>query len=58
MKAIENTFIWKLLEKIMRYLLIIAGALLIIIMGISVFMRYVMNSTLFGSEEILALLAI
>lgn len=58
MKPIEKTFIWKALEKVMRWLLIISGVLLVIVITISVFMRYVMNSTLFGSEEILALLAI
>lgn len=58
MKPIEKTLIWKIMEKLMRWLLIVCGVLLVIVITISVFMRYVMNSTLFGSEEILALLAI
>lgn len=55
---LEKTIIWKAVERIMTAILVVASALLVIIMGISVFMRYVLNSTLFGSEELLALLAI
>ena len=58
MKPIEKTFIWKLMEALMRWLLMISGVLLIVVITISVFMRYVLKSALFGSEEILALLAI
>ena len=58
MKPIEKTALWKFMERLMSIILVIACALLVIIIGIAVFMRYVMNSTLFGNEEILALLAI
>lgn len=58
MKPIEQTRIWKFMEKLMKWLLIICGALLVIVIAIAVFKRYIMKSTLFGSEEILALLAI
>ena len=58
MKPIEKTAIWKIVEKIMSWILVIFSALLVIVITLAVFMRYVMNSTLFGNEEILALLAI
>ena len=58
MKPIEQTFIWNFMEKLMRWILIVCGILLIIVIAAAVFMRYVMQSTLFGNEEILALLAI
>ena len=58
MKPIEQTRIWKFMEKMMKWILILCGAFLVIVIAIAVFMRYIMHSTLFGSEEILALLAI
>ena len=58
LKPIEDTFIWRLLEIIMRVILIVTSILLVIIIGISVYMRYVMDSVFFGSDELLALLAI
>lgn len=58
MKPIETTLIWRFMEKLMRWILILCSGLLVIVIGIAVFMRYVMNSVFFGSDEILALLAI
>jgi TRAP-type C4-dicarboxylate transport system permease small subunit len=57
-KPLEETFLWKALEKLMSFILIICGTLLVVVIGISVFMRYVMNSVFFGADEILIILAI
>lgn len=58
MKPIEDTLLWKVMERLMRIILIACSALLVIVIGVAVFMRYVMDSVFFGSDEILALLAI
>lgn len=58
MKPIEQTHIWRFMERLMSWILIICGVCLIAVIAIAVVMRYVMESTLFGSEEILAMAAI
>ena len=58
MKPIEQTHIWKFMERLMSWILIICGVCLILVIAVSVIMRYCLESTLFGYEEILALAAI
>lgn len=57
LKPIEDTLIWRGMEKLMRGVLVICSVLLVLVIGTAVFMRYIMDSVFFGSEEILALLA-
>lgn len=58
MKPIEETMIWKVLHKSMSAVLMLCSVLLVTVIGLSVFMRFVLGSNLYGSNEILALLAI
>ena len=57
-RPIEDTLLWKGIEKLLSFALISCGALLVVVIGVSVFMRYVMKSVFFGADEILTLLAI
>ncbi len=58
MKSIEKTFIWRLMDKLMSAILIASSGCLVIVIAIAVFMRYVMNSVFYGSEDLLVVLAI
>ena len=57
-KSIENFFLWRLLIRLEQYILVIcsSGAMLVIVL--SVIMRYILKSDLYGIEEIIVPLAL
>lgn len=57
MNSIENTFLWKMAITILRLILILTSASAVLFIVISVFMRYILRSSLFGVEEIILLAA-
>ncbi|WP_165445332.1 TRAP transporter small permease [Bacilliculturomica massiliensis] len=57
MKPIEEWFLWRVCEKLMRYILIFSSAVLIVVVGAAVFARYCMDGDFFGSDEIITLFA-
>jgi len=56
-KPIEEWLIWKLCEKAMKWILIIASVVLICVVGATVFIRYCLSGDFFGSDEIITLFA-
>lgn len=56
-KSIEEFFLWKLIEKLMKYILVVTSLILIIVVGATVFIRYVLGKDFFGSDEIITLFA-
>ncbi len=53
--AIEKTFLWQAFLKILKLLIFICGAVPLVIIFVSVFMRYVMHKDFFGYEDIVML---
>ncbi|MGE5679037.1 MAG: TRAP transporter small permease [Pseudomonadota bacterium] len=56
-KKLEDTFFWKALLDVERWILFITSALSVLIIVAGVFMRYVLNLDLFGMEEIMVIVA-
>lgn len=56
LKPIEETFLWKALDKILSTALVIGNASMIILIVSNVIARKCFNSTIFGADEILAML--
>ena len=57
MNNIENTLLWKMVITILRLILIFSSVSAVLFIVISVFMRYILRSSLFGVEEIILLAA-
>jgi len=55
---IENSMIWRGTTRVMRTVLIISGACLILLVGMSVFLRYVLHSTFVGTDDLIILFSI
>lgn len=58
LKPIEETFIWKFMDKLLSAFLVLGSAAMLFLIVGNVIMRYVFDSTLFGAEEILGFLII
>ncbi|GAB1475668.1 hypothetical protein MASR2M70_05000 [Bacillota bacterium] len=56
--SIEKTILWKGMANIMKIILIICGVCLIILVGMSVFLRYVLNTTFVGTDDLIVLFSI
>ncbi|MDI9493311.1 MAG: TRAP transporter small permease subunit [Bacillota bacterium] len=57
MKKIEEFFVWRLIIKLVRIILILCSASAILFIVISVLTRYVFKVSMFGVEEIILLIA-
>jgi TRAP-type C4-dicarboxylate transport system permease small subunit len=55
---IEKTVLWKGLASIMRIILIVCGVCLIILVGMSVFLRYILDTTFVGTDDLIVLFSI
>lgn len=53
--AIEKTFLWNAALKALRFLIFICGVIPLVLITISVFMRYVLHKDFFGYEDIVLL---
>lgn len=58
LKPIEETFIWKALEKLLSAFLILGSASMLILIVANVIARYIFDSAIFGAEEILGFLIV
>jgi TRAP-type C4-dicarboxylate transport system permease small subunit len=58
LKPIESWVIWKANVNIMEIILAVCSVLLFVLIGASVFVRYIVHASIFGVEEIIAFLAI
>jgi len=55
---IENSRIWRGVASFMRVALVICGACLIILVGMSVFLRYILHTSFVGTDDLIVLFAI
>ena len=58
MKPIEESVIWKVVDKVLSVFLVVGSMSMLILMVSNVIARYVFNSTIFGAEEILGFLIV
>lgn len=58
LKPIEETLIWKFMEKMLSFFLILGSAAMLILIVTNVIARYIFNSAIFGAEEILGFLIV
>lgn len=58
MSFIENSFIWRALLKCERFLMVLSGAAVVLVIVIKVIFRYVIKTDFAGSEEILIICAL
>lgn len=58
MDKIKNSFLWRVLDKIMSFILITSSIILTIMIGVCVFVRYILHSDIYGSDEIITLFAL
>ena len=57
MTKIEDTRIWNLVLKLERFVIVLTGWLVTVLIVLGVVLRYLLNADLFGIEEILIILA-
>lgn len=58
LKPIEETFVWKALEKLLSAFLVLGSASMLILIVANVIARYIFDSAIFGAEEILGFLIV
>lgn len=58
MKPIEETIVWKALEKLLSVFLVVGSSSMLILIVANVIMRYIFDSAIFGAEEILGFLIV
>ena len=58
MDKIKNSFLWRMLDRLMSFIMIASSIILTFTIGICVFVRYVLHSNIYGSDEIITLFAL
>lgn len=58
LKPIEETFIWRFMDRLLSIFLIVGSASMLILIVANVVMRYFFDSAIFGAEEILGFLIV
>ena len=58
MNKIKNSFLWRMLDRLMSFRLIASSIILTLTIGICVFVRYILHSDIYGSDEIITLFAL
>lgn len=56
--CLENSILWKALTQIMSIILIVCGGCLVLLVGVNVFLRYVLKTSYAGIDDVLLLLSI
>ncbi len=58
MNKIKDSFLWRALDKTMSFILVASSVILTVMIGICVFVRYILHSDIYGSDEIITLFAL
>lgn len=58
MNKIKDSFLWRALDKTMSFIMIASSIILTLMIGVCVFVRYVLHSDIYGSDEIITLFAL
>ena len=51
MNKIKDSFLWRALDKTMSFILVASSVILTVMIGICVFVRYILHSDIYGRDR-------